>query len=193
MTAELLWNTEFSEWQSNAKTRSPSSGSPGQTASPDPRALRTVLGNFATGVTVVTYEVDDTFRGVTVNSFTSVSLDPPLVLVSLMRTSRSLAYLQDRPFAVNILSEAQLRTALEFAGKPQGHPIEWVTDARAPRINGSLAYFVCDPWAGYDGGDHVLLLGRVLESGQQDDIDPLLFYRGGWGAIGPHSPTGATA
>lgn len=191
MTAELLWNTEFSEWQTDAKRRASSSGSPTQTAQPDGRALRNVLGNFATGVTVVTFEAGDTFRGVTVNSFTSVSLDPPLVLVSLMRTSRSLAYLQDRPFTINILSESQLRTALEFAGKPQGHAIEWVTDGSAPRINGSLAYFVCDPWAGYDGGDHILLLGRVLEFGQQDDIDPLLFYRGGWGALGPHAGTGA--
>lgn len=185
---ELMWNTEFYEDQLGATTLSASAAVPAQNAAPDPRVLRNTLGNFATGVTVITYEADGTFRGVTVNSFTSVSLEPPLVLVSLMRTSRSLAYVQDRPFTINVLSETQLRTALNFAGKPQeGHAIEWVTDGEAPRINGSLAYFTCTPWAGYDGGDHVLLLGQVLSFGQQDDIEPLLFYRGTWGAIGPHT------
>jgi flavin reductase (DIM6/NTAB) family NADH-FMN oxidoreductase RutF len=184
---ELMWNTEFYEDQADATTLVASSAVPFENAAPDPRVLRNTLGNFATGVTVITYEADGAFRGVTVNSFTSVSLEPPLVLVSLMRTSRSLAYLQDRPFTINVLSEAQLRTALNFAGKTQeGHSIEWVTDGEAPRINGSLAYFTCTPWAGYDGGDHALLLGQVLSFGRQDNIEPLLFYRGTWSAIGPH-------
>ncbi|MGN6220868.1 MAG: flavin reductase family protein [Microbacterium sp.] len=193
MTAELVWNVEFSEWQADAKTREAASHPQSDASATDPRVLRNALGNFATGVTVVTFEAGGKFRGVTVNSFTSVSLDPPLVLVSLMRSSRSLAYVQDRPFAINILSDAQLRTALEFAGKPQGHPIEWVTDGVAPRLGNSLAHFICDPWAGYDGGDHLLLLGRVLDFGQQDAIDPLLFYRGSWGAFGPHASEGASA
>ncbi|MFJ1652840.1 flavin reductase family protein [Streptomyces sp. NPDC088337] len=69
-------------------------------------------------------------------------------------------------------------------GKPQDtHRIEWVGDDVAPRINGSPAYFQCTPWAGYDGGDHVLVLGRVLSYGRQDDTRPLLFHRGQWGAL----------
>lgn len=178
---ELMWNSEIYENAADALTLAGGAAIP---AGADPRLLRNTLGNFATGVTVLTYESGDQYHGVTVNSFTSVSLEPPLVLVSLMRTSRALTYLLERPFAVNILGDDQLPTALQFAGKPDaGDPIEWVVDDHAPRINGSLAYFQCTPWAGYAGGDHVLLLGRVLAYGQQDDTRPLLFYRGSWGAL----------
>jgi len=181
---DIMWNSEIYENTSEAKTLLAATASPTPLA--DPRKLRNTLGNFATGVTVLTYQSGDTYHGVTVNSFTSVSLDPPLVLVSMMRTSRALTYLLERPFAVNILADDQLTTALQFAGKPDaGDPIEWVVDDGAPRINGSLAYFQCTPWAGYDGGDHVLLLGRVQSYGQQDETSPLLFYRGTWGALAP--------
>ena len=179
---ELMWNSEIYENASDAKTLGAGTATPA--ALTDPRQLRNTLGNFATGVTVLTYESGGAYHGVTVNSFTSVSLEPPLVLVSLMRTSRALTYLLERPFAVNILGDDQLTTALQFAGKPDlGDPIEWVVDDGSPRINGSLAYFQCTPWAGYDGGDHVLLMGRVLSYGQRDETKPLLFYRGTWGAL----------
>lgn len=85
----------------------------------DARQLRNTLGSFATGVTVLTYKSGDENYGMTVNSFTSVSLEPPLVLVSLMRTSQALKYLVDRPFAINVMGDDQLGTALHFAGKPQ--------------------------------------------------------------------------
>ena len=150
----------------------------------DPRALRNTLGNFATGVTVLTYESQGTNYGMTVNSFTSVSLEPPLVMVSLMRTSQALSYLMDRPFAINVMAEDQLGTALQFAGKPQdGHAVDWFLGESAPRIGGSLAHFQCAPWAAYDGGDHVLLLARVESFGQRDDARPLLFHRGQWGEL----------
>lgn len=182
--SDLMWNSEIFEAADEAAIIDAHAAGVTTAASHDPRQLRNTLGNFATGVTVVTYESGDTFRGVTVNSFTSVSLDPPLVLVSLMRTSRALTYLLERPFCINILGDAQMNTALEFAGKPQeGHRIEWVTGDGAPRINNSLAYFQCTPWAGYDGGDHVLLLGKVHAYGQADETQPLLFYRGTWGAM----------
>lgn len=179
---DIMWNSEIYEDAAEARTLESSSATPSPLT--DPRKLRNTLGNFATGVTVVTYRSGDVFHGLTVNSFSSVSLDPPLVVVSLTRTSRALTYLLERPFAINILGDDQLDTALHFAGKPQGgHVIEWVTDDGAPRINGSLAYFQCTPWAGYDGGDHVLLLGRVVSYGQREDTKPLLFYRGTWGAL----------
>ncbi|GAA3704791.1 flavin reductase family protein [Arthrobacter ginkgonis] len=150
----------------------------------DPRALRNTLGNFATGVTVLTYASQGTNYGMTVNSFTSVSLEPPLVMVSLMRTSRALAYLMDRPFAINVMAEDQLASALQFAGKPQdGHTVDWLVGESAPRIDDSLAHFQCTPWAAYDGGDHVLLLARVESFGQRDDARPLLFHRGQWGEL----------
>ncbi len=174
---DLMWSSEIYESIQDAKTVS---------AEPqtDARELRNTLGNFATGVTVLTYQSGDSFYGVTVNSFTSVSMDPPLVLVSLTRKSRALTYLLERPFAINVLGDAQLQTALQFAGKPQdGYPIEWITNDGAPRISGSLAHFQCTPWAGYDGGDHILVLGRVLSFGQQDATKPLVFYRGRWSAL----------
>lgn len=177
---DIMWDSEIYEKAADAKTLASSAAIP---SIADPRRLRNTLGNFATGVVVLTYRADDSYYGVTVNSFTSVSLDPPLVLVSMQRTSRALAYLLERPFAVNVLGDNQLDTALHFAGKPQSRPIEWVGDDVAPRINGSLAYFQCTPWAGYDGGDHALVLGRVLSYGQQDDTRPLLFYRGQWSAL----------
>ena len=150
----------------------------------DPRELRNTLGNFATGVTVLTYESQGANYGMTVNSFTSVSLEPPLVMVSLMRTSQALGFLMDRPFAINVMAEDQLGTALQFAGKPQDDlTVDWILDESAPRINGSLAHFQCTPWAAYDGGDHVLLLARVESFGQQDDARPLLFHRGQWGEL----------
>lgn len=178
---EFMWNTEV--YESSAVQHAP----PTKVVSPAPpnsqRLLRNTLGNFATGVTVVTYEAKGVYHGVTVNSFTSVSMDPPLVLVSLMRSSRALPYLMERPFAINILSNDQLATALKFAGKPDQGEIEWVTDELAPRINDSIAFFQCQPWAGHDGGDHVLVLGEVDSFGQRDDIKPLLFYRGQWGEL----------
>ncbi|MGX4694305.1 flavin reductase family protein [Streptomyces sp. JNUCC 63] len=178
---DIMWDSEIYEKAADARTLASSAAIPSLA---DPRQLRNTLGNFATGVVVLTYQSGDSYYGVTVNSFTSVSLDPPLILVSMQRTSRALTYLLERPFAVNVLGDNQLATALHFAGKPQdAHLVEWVGDDIAPRINGSLAYFQCTPWAGYDGGDHVLVLGRVMSYGQQDDTQPLLFYRGQWSAL----------
>ncbi|MDF3306422.1 flavin reductase family protein [Rhodococcus sp. T2V] len=184
---DIMWNSEIYENAAEARTRTMEGASPANVA--DPRQLRNTLGNFATGVTVLTYQSGDAFFGVTVNSFTSVSMEPPLVLVSLTRRSRALTYLLERPFAINVLGDDQLQTALQFAGQPKdGHPIEWVTDDGAPRINGSLAYFQCTPWAGYDGGDHILVLGRVQTYGQKDETKPLLFYRGKWGSLAADVP-----
>lgn len=188
---DIMWDSEIYEKAADAKTLASGVATPSLA---DPRLLRNTLGNFATGVVVLTYRSGDSYYGVTVNSFTSVSLDPPLLLVSMQRTSRALTYLLERPFAVNVLGDNQLGTALHFAGKPQdAHLIEWVDDDIAPRINGSLAYFQCTPWAGYDGGDHVLVLGRVMSYGQQDDTNPLLFYRGQWSALAQETESESAA
>ncbi|WP_238703482.1 flavin reductase family protein [Arthrobacter sp. TS-15] len=189
----MFWKEEFLEWESQATVLTAKEARPAPHRPVEAMQLRRTLGNFATGVTVVTYADSGAFRGATVNSFTSVSLEPPLVLVSLMRTAKAAQSLQDRAFTVNILNETQLQTALQFAGKPQDdHHIDWVTDDGVPRINDSLAYFTCDPWRMYDGGDHLLVLGKVRAFGQQDGIDPLLFYRGAWGALAPHPSLATT-
>ncbi|MYU26203.1 flavin reductase family protein [Streptomyces sp. SID8352] len=184
---DIMWDAEIYEKAADAV---PPASDPTNPPLSDPRQLRNTLGNFATGVVVLTYQVGTTHYGVTVNSFTSVSLDPPLVLVSMQRTSRALNHLLERPFAVNVLGDNQLDTALHFAGRPQDRPIDWITDGPAPRIGGSPAYFQCTPWAANDGGDHVLVLGRVTAYGQQDDARPLLFYRGQWSALAQETASG---
>jgi flavin reductase len=142
------------------------------------RELRRCLGLFATGVTVVTYTRQSTPRGVTVNAFNSVSLEPPLVLVSLDRLSRSCQLLADQPFAVNILRACQRDLALRFCGKlERGIPIPWEQGEVAPVLGGSLATIECLPWRQYDGGDHVLFLGRV-EQFRVDQGEPLIFFAG---------------
>ncbi|MDR7303539.1 flavin reductase family protein [Haloactinomyces albus] len=150
----------------------------------DPRELRNCLGHFASGITVVSCEVDGHPHGATVNAFSAVSLDPPLVLVSLDRRSKACEHLENRPFAVNVLGEQQDAVALHFAGKPTDEPIEWVRPAdSAPYLRGSLARISCRPWRSYDGGDHVIHLGEV-DSFALAEGDPLVFYLGAFRHLG---------
>ncbi len=129
--------------------------------------FRGSLGRFATGVAIVTFDgVDDDGapkrHGITVNSFTSVSMDPPLVLVSIQRTVRTHAMLTARPFTVNILGAEQQALAMHFAGRPQAEAV-WEEGDHAPRLAGVLSWFECTPWAEYDGGDHTLFVGEVQD------------------------------
>lgn len=143
--------------------------------------LRARLSRFATGVVVVSYRVDGQTRGLTVSSFTSVSLDPPLVLVSVARSARADGQLDHVPFTVNVLGTAQLGLALHFAGRSSDPgQIRWLAtdDDLAPALGGALASFRCSAWTSYDGGDHRLHLGRVAESLSRADGDPLVFHRG---------------
>jgi flavin reductase (DIM6/NTAB) family NADH-FMN oxidoreductase RutF/pimeloyl-ACP methyl ester carboxylesterase len=149
----------------------------------DVRTLRDALGCFATGVTIVT-ATDDAGKpiGLTANSFTSVSLDPPLLLVCLARTSNSLPTLEQRDnFAVNVLHIGQQPTSALFARKDPERfsltPYEnWETGV--PIIKGSLSSFECRKHATFDGGDHLILVGRVLRVRFEPRRDPLLFFRG---------------
>ncbi len=158
----------------------------------DPKELRRCLGHFTTGVTVITCEgADGDPHGATVNAFTAVSLDPPLVLVSLDRRSRlcSLVETERRPFTVNVLESAQKDLALHFAGRPN-QDVEWLpnSDCGAPRLGGALAHVSCTPWQTYDGGDHVLYLGEVQEF-RIHSGHPLLFHTGRFHHLGDdHEP-----
>jgi flavin reductase (DIM6/NTAB) family NADH-FMN oxidoreductase RutF len=150
----------------------------------DVRRLRSCFGHFATGVTVVTYDVDGEVRGVTLNSFTSVSLDPPLILVSLARTARACEALSGRPFVVNVLSEDQLDLALHFAGRRRpGFQVPWVERSAVPRLRGGVAWLECQSWGSYEGGDHVLFLGEVVHYDSRRG-NPLTFYRGDFRSAG---------
>ncbi|MDO5724533.1 MAG: flavin reductase family protein [Flaviflexus sp.] len=131
----------------------------------DEERLRSAFGKFATGVCTVTYEHEGTPRGITVNSFTSVSLAPPLILISLHeRTAAHDLLDESTPFTVNVLDAGQQDVAVHFAGRPH-LDIGWTAGKLAPRLTRSLAYFECTPWNKYPAGDHSLLIGEVQDFG----------------------------
>jgi flavin reductase (DIM6/NTAB) family NADH-FMN oxidoreductase RutF len=147
------------------------------------RQFRQALSQFATGVTIVSSKAHDGKPiGITVNSFNSVSLDPPLVLFSVARTAHSIATLSTAScYAVNVLSEGQEQLSNRFA-KPLSNKWQSVNylpgEAGAPIIAGAIAHFECAPYAQYDGGDHVIFVGRVVRFRQYPAVEPLVFFRG---------------
>jgi flavin reductase (DIM6/NTAB) family NADH-FMN oxidoreductase RutF len=144
------------------------------------------MSRYVTGVTVVTMRVGDLMHGVTVNSFSSVSMEPPLVQVCLDRRSRASSYLIDGPFCVNVLSTDQVELARHFAGqvKLDHASLGWDPVPEIPRLTGSLAHIYCLPWACYDGGDHLIHLGRIHEVEIRDG-DPLVFHDQGFRPLRP--------
>ena len=151
----------------------------------DPRTLRDALGCFATGVTVVTC-VDEEERpaGLTVNSFTSVSLEPPLLLVCLHKMAASApALIGASHFAINVLQNEQQPASITFStrGEDRFGCTPWSRgEAGAPILEESLCVFECDRFAVYDGGDHHILVGRVVKASFDAGLDPLLFFRGSY-------------
>lgn len=157
----------------------------------DPRALRDCFGQFVTGVTVVTSLGPDGLpHGATVNSFTPISLDPPLVLVSLRRESRSCAYLEGAPFAINVLRREQQALGLHFAGVADtGADITWCPQnpGCAPTLAETLATVCCAPYTVVEGGDHLLFLGRVTRFAVHGG-EPLVFHCGSFQRLQPERP-----
>lgn len=154
----------------------------------DRRRLRNALGSFVTGVTVVTArDAQGDPVGITANSFTSVSLEPPLILVSLSRNLRSFsAFEVCDSFAINILRREQDLLGMRFArsGEDKWSGVQLETTGRStPLINGRLAHFECEPWARYDGGDHLILVGRVLCYEDDPEGTPLVYFRGAFNAL----------
>ena len=152
----------------------------------DIREYRDALGRFATGVTVITTaNGDGQLFGLTANSFTSLSLDPPLVLFCLDNNAQSFEAFNDAcHFAVNILSEKQQHLSSRFA---KSGPEKWegvAFDAGhtgSPILPGSLACMECKVSSISEGGDHVIVIGEVLRMERtQEDVMPLLYYRGGY-------------
>jgi 4-hydroxyphenylacetate 3-hydroxylase, reductase component len=151
----------------------------------DPRAFRSALGTFATGVTVMT-TVSSTGElvGNTASSFNSVSLDPPLVLWSLARKAFSFeTYRTAKYFAVNVLREGQDDLSARFS-KSSGdkwHGIDYETwDTGCPILPNALAIFECKLNQTYDGGDHAIFVGEVLKFDHDPKGKPLVFWRGGY-------------
>ena len=149
---------------------------------PDSDSFRNVLGHFATGVTVVTAMDGDEPVGMAANSFTSVSLDPPLVLFCAAKSSTTWPRIQGaKRFAANILDEHQEDISRLFAarGVDRFAQIAWRPGAGgSPVLDRVHAYVDCETEAEYEAGDHIIVVGRVLELGLRADAGPLLFYRG---------------
>ena len=157
----------------------------------DPDEYRNALGHFATGVTVVTYAADGADNGITVNSFASLSLDPPLVLWNCDVSAESHDLIPEAGhYAVNVLTEEQEWLSTRFAGehREMDDPFHDVPVRRgetgAPIIEESLSYVDCSLEETFAGGDHSILVGRVEDMGvEADDADPLLFYQGQYRSI----------
>lgn len=154
---------------------------------PDAVEFRKVLGQFATGVTIITAMDDDGPTGVAANSFTSVSLDPPLVLFCVALTSTTWPRIERaRRFAVNILGEHQEELCRLFAAKAVDRfaQVDWhVGVGGSPVLHDCIAYLDCEFWAEYEGGDHIIVVGRVLDLGVDHDAGPLVFYQGQYGRV----------
>jgi flavin reductase (DIM6/NTAB) family NADH-FMN oxidoreductase RutF len=148
----------------------------------DPRTLRDALGCFATGVTVVTCLRDGEPAGLTVNSFTSVSLEPPLLLVCIRKDASSAGALTAAShFAINVLQTGQQPASIRFATRDEDRfgATPWACgEAGAPILHESLGVFECERFAVYDGGDHHILVGKVEKASFDAKLDPLLYFRG---------------
>jgi 3-hydroxy-9,10-secoandrosta-1,3,5(10)-triene-9,17-dione monooxygenase reductase component len=155
----------------------------------DPKALRSALGAFSTGVTIVTtLDGDGVPVGVTANSFSSVSLDPPLILWSLAKNARSHAvYSSSRHWVVNVLSQDQVALSNRFAQRGEdkfaGVSVSCGV-AGVPVLDGLAACFQCETWARYDGGDHTIFVGRVLQYARSQE-PPLVFHDGQYAVASP--------
>ncbi|PZV92799.1 NADH-FMN oxidoreductase RutF, flavin reductase (DIM6/NTAB) family [Micromonospora phaseoli] len=168
-------------------------GAPGARTDPPPdghlatgRELRRVFGTFATGVAVLTVGGEHP-HGMTANSFASVSLDPPLVLVCVGRSTVMHACLAEASgFGVSVLAAGHAGIARYFAdsrrpvGPEEFSGIRTVPGARTgvPLIAGALAWFECEPWRRYDGGDHTIVVGRLLSAARVAAGAALLFHDG---------------
>ncbi len=158
----------------------------------DPRELRNALGRFATGIAVVMAQDEEGLIGITVNSFSAVSLDPPLISFCMARTLVSLPRLEAaRCYSVNILLEHQSEISNRFSrpGTDKFTGAQWQAGhSGAPRLMQAHACFECVPYAHYDGGDHIIFVGRVVHLHAEGDDKPLLFYRGGYHRLHPVTP-----
>ncbi|MFJ6675693.1 flavin reductase family protein [Actinosynnema sp. NPDC091369] len=153
------------------------------------RSLREALGRFVTGVTVVTAASEQGPVGLTVNSFTSVSLDPALVLFCLRRDSRvGDVFESAASFAVNILGEHQESVSKRFSGpveeRTEGVALDFGVTG-APLLADALAYLDCDLHRRIDAGDHVIIIGWVRDFEiRRAEARPLAFYGGRYAVLG---------
>lgn len=155
----------------------------------DPNVFREALASVCTPVSVVTSHRDGHPHGTTVSAFCSLSLEPPMVLVSLDRSSDLLAIVtESRVFAVNVLSHEQRALALNFArkGTDKFDGVDWNLDRGVPRIAGAATWLVCKLEQLQEGGDHLIAVGRV-EHAESGPGNPLLYRYREFGTLTPIS------
>jgi flavin reductase (DIM6/NTAB) family NADH-FMN oxidoreductase RutF len=148
--------------------------------------LRRIFGCFATGVTVITCRAGARTHGITVNSYTSVSLNPPLILVCIDKKAIAFELLKEAgTFAVNVLAERQREISDYFAKRLAPDPDDELAQVphsagitSAPLIDGALAHIECKIAYIYPGGDHDIFVGEVLDARIASEAAPLLFHRG---------------
>ena len=155
----------------------------------DPRLFRQTVGQFVTGVTVIAMEVDGSIRALTANSFTSLSLNPPLVLFCLGKGTKAGQLIQDvTEFSVNILSQEQQPLSSYFAGAWKGEappPFSFTRSEGGPRLDGSVAALGCRVDAVHEGGDHWIVVGQVIATYRGDEGgNPLVFFSGKYTSLG---------
>lgn len=160
------------------------------TQSFDPQTFRRALGNFATGVTVITAKgCEEGFVGVTISSFNSVSIDPPMILWSQDKHARSLStYQRAEHFVVNVLAADQIGLSNHFARQQEDKfkDVNYTLNAQGiPVLAGSAAHFECKTVYQYEAGDHIIFVGEVNRL-DVSDRDSLLFYQGGYALSTDH-------
>jgi hypothetical protein len=157
----------------------------------DPKAFRSVMGSFATGVAVVTTSRDGEQFGMTVNSLTSVSLEPLIVLICVVKGSRTGLAIRDRGrFAVNLLNSEQEEISRRFVSREQRRFRRQDASDNVwgvPLMEGALASLVCDVHLIHEIGDHDVVYGRVLHCDSSEG-KPLLYWRGAYSALGDWAP-----
>lgn len=150
---------------------------------------REVLGHFASGIAVVTANGPTGPVGLTCQSFISLSLSPLLVAFAPARTSRTWPLVREvGRFGVNVLSKDQARTSAAFArpGTDRFQGIGWSPGpGGAPVLDGACAWIACDLWNEYEGGDHVLAVGRVIALGADPGREPLVYHRSRYRELAP--------
>ena len=154
----------------------------------DPRAFRQTVGRFVTGVTVVSLESEGEVRAMTANSFTSLSLDPPLVLFCLGKDTKAGQHIRKvSGFAVSILSHEQQDLSSYFAGTWRGDdppPFTFTVWEGGPRLEGCIAALGCRISAIHEGGDHWIVVGEVVATYRVEEGLPLVFFGGRYMTIG---------
>jgi 3-hydroxy-9,10-secoandrosta-1,3,5(10)-triene-9,17-dione monooxygenase reductase component len=150
--------------------------------STDPATMRSVLGHFPSGVTIVTGIADGEPAGFTCQSFSSLSLDPPLVLILPGRSSSSWPKIEATgQFCVNVLAEEQgeLSTTFSKSGTDKFAGVEWSpSPLGSPILTGATAWIDCTLHACHDGGDHLIVVGAVHDLAADAEVLPLVFHRG---------------